>query len=115
MEISNLLEAEFKALVIRMLKELTGYFNGIKKTRADMKVKLSEIEKNLQGANSGVDEAKIQINDFVHNKELSIQPEQQEEKIIQKNEDSIRCLWEISTCIDIRIIGARRRRGRATN
>ena len=29
MEISNLADAEFKTLVIRMLKELIGYFNGI--------------------------------------------------------------------------------------
>ena len=32
MEISNLSDAEFKTLVIRMLKELTVYFNSIKKT-----------------------------------------------------------------------------------
>ena len=32
-EISNLSDAEFKTLVIRMLKELTGYFNGIKRPR----------------------------------------------------------------------------------
>ena len=69
MEISNLSDAEFKTLVIKILKELTGYFNGIKKTRADMKVKLSEIEKNLQGANSGVDEAENQINDLEHKEE----------------------------------------------
>ena len=31
MEISNLSDAEFKTLVIRMFKELSGYFNNIKK------------------------------------------------------------------------------------
>ena len=31
-------DADFKALVIRMLKELIGYFNSIKKTQAEMKV-----------------------------------------------------------------------------
>ena len=30
MEISNLSDAEFKTLVIRMLKELIGYFKNIK-------------------------------------------------------------------------------------
>ena len=30
MEISNLSDAEFKILLIKMLKELTGYFNSIK-------------------------------------------------------------------------------------
>ena len=49
MEISNSTDAEFKTLVIRMLKELIGYFNSIKKTQAEIKVTLSEINKNLQG------------------------------------------------------------------
>ena len=40
MEISNLSDAEFKTLVIRMLKEFTGYYNSIKKTQAEMKVAL---------------------------------------------------------------------------
>ena len=31
-EIANLSDAQFKTLVIRMLQELTGYFNSIKKT-----------------------------------------------------------------------------------
>ena len=35
MEISNLSDAEFKTLVIRMFKELIGYFNSIKNTWAE--------------------------------------------------------------------------------
>ena len=35
-EITNLTDAEFKTLVIRMLSELTEYNNSIKKTRAEM-------------------------------------------------------------------------------
>ena len=31
MEISNLSDAQFKTLVIRMLRDLIGYFNSIKK------------------------------------------------------------------------------------
>ena len=57
MEISNLSGAELKTLVIRMLKELIGYFNSIKKTQAEMKVALNEIKKNLQETNSGGGEA----------------------------------------------------------
>ena len=49
MEISNLSDAEFKTLVIRMVNELTGYFNSIRKTQAEIEVTLSEIKKNLQG------------------------------------------------------------------
>ena len=69
MEINNVSEAEFKTLIIRMLKELIGYFNSITKTQAEMKVTLSEINKNLQGTNSGVDEAENQINDLEHKEE----------------------------------------------
>ena len=49
MEISNLSDTEFKTLVIRMLKELTGYFNSIKKTQVETKVTLSEIKKKFTG------------------------------------------------------------------
>ena len=69
MEISNLSDAEFKTLVIRMLRELIGYFNSIKKTKAEMKFTLSEIKKDLQGTNSEVDEAKNEINDLEHKEE----------------------------------------------
>ena len=67
-----------------MLKELTEYGNKIKKTQEKMKVTLSEIKKNLQGTNSREDEVRIHINDLEHKEEISIQPEQQEEKRIFK-------------------------------
>ena len=54
-EISKLSDTKFKTLVIRMLKELTGYFNSIK-TLAEMKVTLSKIKKNLQRTSTGEDE-----------------------------------------------------------
>ena len=46
-EIANLSDTEFKALVIRLLKELTGYCNSIKKSQAEMKVTLSEMKESL--------------------------------------------------------------------
>ena len=48
-----------------------------------MKVALSEIKKNPQGANCGGEEAENQINDLEHKEGKSIQSEQQEEKRIQ--------------------------------
>ena len=47
MEIINLSDAEFKTLAIKMLKEWIGFCNGIKKTQAEMKAALSEINKDL--------------------------------------------------------------------
>ena len=51
MEISNLSDAQFKTLVIRMLQDLTEYFNAIKKTQAKMKAALSEIKKKKSTGN----------------------------------------------------------------
>ena len=47
MEIANLSDAEFKTLVIRMLREFLEYGNKVKKTKEEMKVTLSEIKKNI--------------------------------------------------------------------
>ena len=71
-EISNLLDAEFKTLVIKILREHIGYFNSIKKTQAEMKFILSEIKKNLQAINREVDEAENPINDLEHKEEKNI-------------------------------------------
>ena len=49
MEIANLSDAEFKTLVIRMLKELNEYDNKIKKTQEEVKVTLSEMKKKFTG------------------------------------------------------------------
>ena len=44
MQISNLSDAEFKTLVIRMLKELSEDLNSIKKIQSEMKDTLIEIK-----------------------------------------------------------------------
>ena len=83
-EMRNLSDAEFKTLVIRMSKELTEYDNSIKKIQAEMKFTFIEIKTNLQGTNSGRDEAEFQINNLEHQEEINIHPEQQEEKEFKK-------------------------------
>ena len=80
MEISKISDADFKTMVIRMLKELSEDLNSIKKIQSEMKDTLIEIKNNLQRNNSRVDEAKNQINDLEHNKGKNNQSEQQEEK-----------------------------------
>ena len=46
-KIANLSDAQFKTLVNRMLQDLTGYFNSMKKTQAAMKVALCEVKKTV--------------------------------------------------------------------
>ena len=68
MEISNLSDAEYKTLVIRMLKELSEDLNRIKNIQSGMKYTLIEIKNYLQGNNSRVDEAENQIKDLEYKK-----------------------------------------------
>ena len=89
-ETANLSDA-FKTLVIRMLQELIGYFNSIKKNQAAMKVTICEIKKNLQGTNS----EGTQINGVDQKEERNIEPEKNEETRIQKNEERLRNLQDI--------------------
>ena len=80
-EIANLSDAEYKTLEIRMLRELTEYSKIIKE---ETKVTLNKIKKNPQGINSEGKEARFQINNLEQKEEINIQPEQNEERRIQK-------------------------------
>ena len=70
-----------------------------------MKDSLIEIKNNLEGNNSRVDEAENQINDLEHKEAKNNQSAQEEEKRIQKNEDSISSLWDNFKRSNIHIIG----------
>ena len=92
MEIGNLSDAEFKTLVIMMLKELSEGLNSIKKDPVRNKGFINWKKKNnLQANNSILDEAKNQIKDLEH-KEAKNNHAEQQEKRIQKKEDSINSL-----------------------
>ena len=71
-EITNLSDAEFKILVIRMLEELIEYTNNVKE---EMEVTLSEINKNIQGTNSEGEETRIQIRSLEQKGKINIHPE----------------------------------------
>ena len=57
---SNLSDAQFKALVIRMLKEISEDCSRIKKIQAEIKDIVIEIKNNLQGIHNRIDEAENQ-------------------------------------------------------
>ena len=78
-ERANLLDAQFKTLVIRMLTQ-------------------SEMKKNTQGTNSEGKETGTQINDLEQKEEINIQSEQNEETRIQKNEERLRNLRDNFKC-----------------
>ena len=88
-----------------MLKELREDLNSIKKIQSDMTDILIDIKNSLQGNNSRVDEAKNQINDLEHKEEKKPNQSEQEEKRIQKNEDSVGSLWDKFSRPNIHLIG----------
>ena len=77
---------------------------------------LSEIKGNVQAANSEGRETGTQINGLDQKEETNIQPEQNEETRIRKNEERLRNLQDIfiKTFQHLNHRGARRRR-RARN
>ena len=80
-EMSNLLDAEFKILVIKIFTEMVEYGRKIEE---EVKAMQSEIKKNIQGANSEGKETRAQINDLEQKEEINIQPQQNKETRIQK-------------------------------
>ena len=101
-EIDNLSDTEFKTLVIRMLTEMIEY--GCK-MEEKVKAMQSGIKENVQGAKSEGKETRTQINDLEQKEEINIQPEQNEETRIQKNEEKLRNLQDNFKCSNIWIIG----------
>ena len=91
-----------QTVVIRMLTELVEYGCKIEEKVKAMK---SEIKENVQGANSVGKKIRTQSNGVDQKEEISIQPEQNEEVRIQKNEERLRNLRDIFKHCNIRIIG----------
>ena len=80
-EIANLSDGDFKALVIKMLTELSATGRKMKEQMKDIQ---SEIKQNIQGTNSEGIETRTQINDLKQKEETIIQLEQNEETRMQK-------------------------------
>ena len=99
----------FKTVVIRILTELVEYGHKIEEKREGIK---SEIKENIQGTNSEGKETGTQINALDKKEEINIQPEQNEETRIQKNEKRLRNLQDNFKCSNIQIKGVP---GRARN
>ena len=85
-----------------MLTELIELANKMKEQIKDTQ---SEIKQNIQGTKSDRKETRTQNNDLEQKEEINIQPEQNEETRIQKNEEGLRNLWNNLKHSNIWIIG----------
>ena len=95
-------DAQFKTLVIRRLTEMIEYGHKIEKKVKAMK---SEIKENVQGTNSDGKETGTQINNLEQKEKINIQPEQNEETRIFKNEERLRNLQDNFKRSNIRVVG----------
>ena len=75
------------------------------KLEEKVKVMKSETKESVQGTNSDRKETRTQINGLDQKEEINIQPEQNEETKIQKNEDRLRNLQDNFKHSDIQITG----------
>ena len=74
------------------------------KLKEKVKVIQSEIKKNIRRTNSEGKESRTHIDNLEQREEINIQPEQNEETRIQKNEESLRKLRDKFKRSNIRII-----------
>ena len=94
-----------------MLTEMVEYGRKIEEK---VKAMQSEINQNIQGANSEGKETRIQINDLEQKEEINIEPEQNEETRIQNNEERLRNLQDNFEFSNIGIIGCHKEKRKST-
>jgi len=66
---------------------------------------INEIKKTLEGTNSRITEAEDRISEVGDRMVEINEAERKKEKIIKRNEDKLRDLWDNVKCPSIRIIG----------
>ena len=77
----------------------------IKRSQSIMNNAVNEIKNTLEGTNSRITEAEDRISE-VEDRMVEInEAERKKEKIIKRNEDNLRDLWENVKCPNIQIIG----------
>ena len=84
-----------------MLTEMVEYGCKIEEK---VKAMQSEVKKNVQGTNSERKETRTQINYLNKQEEINIQPEQNKETRLQKNEERLSNFWDNFTHSNIQII-----------
>ena len=127
-EIGNLPEKEFRIMIVNMIQDLgkrmqakikkiqemfnkdleelkNKHLEELKNKHTDMNNIITEMENTLEGINSRTTEAEEQISDLEDRMVEFTAMEQNKEKRMKRNEDSLRDLWDNIKCNNIRIIG----------
>ena len=119
-EIGNPPEKEFRIMIVEMIQDLQKrmeakvekmqeMFNKalekLKNKQTEMNNTITEMKNTLQGSNSRITEAEEWISDLEDRMVEFTAAEENEEKRMKSNEDSLRDLWDNIKHDNIRIIG----------
>ena len=115
-EIGTLSEIEFRIMIVKMIQNLGHTMEKIQekfnKDLEELKSKqtmmnntINQIKNSLEGVNSRITEAEEQISDLKDKIVEIMTTEQNKEKRMKRNEDSLRDLWDNIKHNNILIIG----------
>ncbi|KAK1339725.1 hypothetical protein QTO34_018280 [Cnephaeus nilssonii] len=119
LEASSLTEKEFRVFVIRMFKrmdekytqlnesykELNENVTNMKRNQEEMKNDIAEIKNTMEGLKSRVEEAEDRISELEDKVGKNTQTQQQMERRLKKQEESLRELRDNAKRNNLRIIG----------
>ena len=119
-EIGNIPEKEFRIMIVKMIQDLgkrmeakiekmQEMFNKeleeLKNKQTEMNNIINRMKTTLEGIKSRITEVQERISDLEDRMVEFTAAEQNKEKRMQRNEDSLRDLWDNIKCNNIRIIG----------
>ena len=119
-EIGNLPEKEFRIMIVKMMQylgkrveaqieKIQQMFNKdleeLKNKQTEMNNTITEMKTTLEGINSRITEAEERISDLEDRMVEFTAAEQNKEKRMKRNENSLRVLWDNIKHNNIRIIG----------
>ena len=125
MEIGNLSEKEFRIMIVKMIQDLGKRMEAriekmqemfkkdlqkLKNKQTEMNNTITEMKNTQEGINIRITEAEERISDPEDRMVEFTAVEQNKEKRMKRNEDSLRDLWDNIKCTNIHIIGGPRRR-----
>uniref|UniRef100_A0A8C9C2F1 L1 transposable element RRM domain-containing protein n=1 Tax=Phocoena sinus TaxID=42100 RepID=A0A8C9C2F1_PHOSS len=119
-KIGNLPEKEFRIMIVKMIQDLgkakeakiekmQEMFNKdleeLKNKQTEMNNTITEMKTTLEGISSRITESEERVSDLEDRMVEFTAVEQNKEKRMKINEDSLRDLWDSIKCNNIRIIG----------
>ena len=129
MEIGNLPEKQFRIMIVKMIQDLGKRMEAkiekmqetvnkdleeLKNKQSEMNNTVTEVKSTLEGIKSRITEAEEQTSDLEDRMVVFTAAEQNKEKRMKINEDSLRHFWGNIKRNNICIIGGPRRRRERT-